>query len=115
MLRNLRRLSAHINGNSLSKTKIHIFLLTSKYEPINTRSFHATPRVYGRKTGSSALEPGPRSWSKSQMKRHAAAVEARNKKIKTGNFGKNKMQEDAAMRKMQGPDMTDYLDKLQTE
>ncbi len=46
------------------------------------------------------------------MKRHAAKMEEKSSKV---NYGKKKMQEDAAMRKMKSPDMLDYMNKLQTE
>jgi hypothetical protein len=66
----------------------------------------------GRKTGSSALEPAFRDWSRSQLKRNAARRKEREAKV---DFGKKKMKENAAVRKIKSPQMDEYIQKLQVE
>jgi len=86
---------------------------TATDTPSLSKFYHASCILTkGRKSGSSALEPAFRDWSRNQLKRNAARRKEREAKV---DFGKKKMKENAAIRKIKSPQMDEYIKKLQVE
>jgi pentatricopeptide repeat protein len=95
--------------NNITKINENIIInnnINNNINKIFVNNYHSSNINYGRKTGSNALEPSPRNFSKKQIKRKSKRIELRESKI---DSRKEKIKDNFNKKQIESPHLKDLL------